>query len=60
MIFPAIWALLPGPRIVRMAVLAVILVVAVWSCFVFVFPWLSEEVLPQPDAEMEYRTQNAE
>lgn len=50
MIFPFVWHLLPGPLVVRIILLVITLSAIVWLCFAEVFPWLADNVLPQPDA----------
>ncbi|MCR6712167.1 MAG: hypothetical protein NVV57_05485 [Demequina sp.] len=41
MIFPAIWAILPGPRWVKALTLTIALAAIVFVLFQWVFPWVS-------------------
>lgn len=49
MIFPLVWRLLPGPRALKVIELIVLLLLIVYVLFTWVFPWLANDVLPQPD-----------
>lgn len=42
MLYSALWKTLPGPVIVKIAILLVLFVIFAWALFTFVFPWLSE------------------
>ena len=42
MLYSALWRVLPGPAVVKILLLLVILAVFAWALFTFVFPWLSE------------------
>lgn len=43
MIFPYVWRVLPGPLLVKLFVLILMLLAIVWVLFQFVFPWVSVE-----------------
>lgn len=43
MIFPAVWRVLPGPTWLKLLLLVVVILAAVWVLFEFVFPWISVE-----------------
>jgi hypothetical protein len=49
-IFPLVWRLLPGPLVVRLVLLTVLVLGLVCLCFGVVFPWVAAELLPPPDA----------
>ena len=49
MIFPLVWRILPGPRAPKVIELIVLLLLIVYVLFTWVFPWLANDVLPQPD-----------
>lgn len=39
--YAALWRLLPGPRLARLAALVVLAAVVVAVCFHWVFPWVA-------------------
>lgn len=44
MISSWIWNLLPGPALVKLVILTVVLAAAVLALFEWVFPWVSQEL----------------
>jgi hypothetical protein len=49
MIFPFIWRLLPGPRVLKALQMLILLAAVVFVLFTWVFPWVAAEILPPPD-----------
>jgi hypothetical protein len=45
--YGALWRVLPGPWWVRTLILLVLAAAVVYGLFFYVFPWVSELLLPQ-------------
>jgi hypothetical protein len=44
MMYGLLWNMLPGPVWVRILIVLILFVAAVWVCFEWVFPWFSAYV----------------
>ena len=53
MIFPLVWRLLPGPTVLKVIELLVLLLAIVYVCFTWVFPWIAADILPPPDGTVD-------
>ncbi|MGN7190313.1 MULTISPECIES: hypothetical protein [unclassified Curtobacterium] len=53
MIFPFVWRVLPGPVVLKVLELLVLLAAVVWVLFTFVFPWIAADILPPPDGTVD-------
>lgn len=45
--YGALWQVLPGPWWVRLLIVLVLVAAVVYGLFFYVFPWLSELLIPQ-------------
>ncbi|GAA1955255.1 hypothetical protein [Microbacterium deminutum] len=45
--YGALWRVLPGPWWVRALILAILAAAVLYGLFFYVFPWLSELLIPQ-------------
>jgi hypothetical protein len=45
--YGALWHVLPGPWWVRLLIVLVLAAAVVYGLFFYVFPWLSELLIPQ-------------
>lgn len=45
--YAALWRILPGPWWVRVFILLVLAAAVLYGLFFYVFPWISEAILPQ-------------
>jgi hypothetical protein len=45
--YAALWRVLPGPWWVRLLILLVLAAAVLYGLFFYVFPWVSELLLPQ-------------
>ena len=45
--YGALWRVLPGPWWVRLLIMLVLAAAVVYGLFFYVFPWLSELLIPQ-------------
>jgi hypothetical protein len=45
--YGALWRVLPGPWWVRLLIVLVLAAAVVYGLFFYVFPWLSELLIPQ-------------
>ncbi len=45
--YAALWRLLPGPRWVRVLILAALAAAVLYALAFYVFPWISELTTPQ-------------
>jgi len=52
-IFPFVWRVLPGPVVLKVLELLVLLAAVVWVLFTFVFPWIAADILPPPDGTVD-------
>ena len=53
MIFPLVWRLLPGPTVLKVIELVVLLAAIVYVLFTWVFPWVAADILPPPDGTID-------
>ncbi|WP_395885314.1 hypothetical protein [Curtobacterium pusillum] len=53
MIFPFVWRILPGPVVVKVLLLLVLLAAVVYALFTWVFPWIAADILPPPDGTVD-------
>lgn len=45
--YAALWGVLPGPWWVRLLILLVLAAAVVYGLFFYVFPWVSDLLIPQ-------------
>ncbi|HET6300212.1 hypothetical protein [Microbacterium sp.] len=45
--YAALWRILPGPAWVRVIILLVLLAAVLFGLFYYVFPWVSQFIIPQ-------------
>ncbi|HWL76046.1 hypothetical protein [Microbacterium sp.] len=45
--YAALWRILPGPAWVRVIILLVLLAAVLYGLFYYVFPWVSQFIIPQ-------------
>ena len=45
--YAALWRILPGPVWVRVIILLVLLAAVLYGLFYYVFPWVSQFIIPQ-------------
>jgi len=45
--YTALWRILPGPAWVRVIILLVLLAAVLYGLFYYVFPWVSQFIIPQ-------------
>ncbi|MDR1428365.1 MAG: hypothetical protein LBJ08_11525 [Bifidobacteriaceae bacterium] len=57
--YGALWRILPGPRWFRAFALLCLALLAVWACFQYLFPWMSD-VLPFNELTVEEGTDTVE
>lgn len=53
MIFPFVWRILPGPVVLKVLELLVLIAAVVWVLFTFVYPWIASDILPPPDGTVD-------
>ena len=53
MIFPFVWRVLPGPAVLKVVELLVLLAAIVFVLFTWVFPWIASDILPPPDGTVD-------
>jgi hypothetical protein len=54
-VYGALWRHLPGPKWFRAFTLLCLAMIAIWACFEYLFPWMSE-VLPFNELTVEEDT----
>jgi len=45
--YAALWRILPGPAWVKVIILLVLLAAVLYGLFYYVFPWVSQFIIPQ-------------
>ncbi|MCW4457404.1 hypothetical protein [Microbacterium sp. MPKO10] len=50
--YAALWRALPGPVIVKLIILLVLIAAVLYALFAFVFPWV-QTLIPVPDATID-------
>lgn len=50
--YAALWRALPGPVIVKLIILLVLVAAVLYALFTFVFPWV-QTLIPVPDATID-------
>jgi hypothetical protein len=52
-IFPFVWRVLPGPTVLKVIELLLLLAVVVFALFTWVFPFIAADILPPPDGTVD-------
>lgn len=51
--YGALWRVLPGPVVVRILILLVLVAAILLALVTWVFPWVEAAILPPPDATVD-------